>query len=190
MKSLKTIQTIVKVFSILSLIGFIASIVGAGFSLIGVSVLSAIREDSELWQKILEQIPDAKLLDLNAARCASLNSIFYCAESAVLCGFSRSLFKFELSVGTPFDKRVSKRMLRDGIIYLAVPVGVILITSVISAAFNVKYSEGNYSQFAMGIAYLIISVICSYGAEIKEAADRNLNGNSNENPYDDFHNPY
>lgn len=126
---------------------------------------------------------------------------------AGLYGFSRALFKLELSIGTPFDKRFSKRLLRDGIIYLAVPVGVILITSVISSAFGVKYSTENYTQFSTEIAYLLLSLICSYGAEVKEVADRNSNanpygnpyngnnqgydnGNNQSNPYDDFHNPY
>ena len=190
MKSLKIIQIIAKVFSILALIGFIASIVGAVFSLIGVSVLSAIREDSELWQTILKQIPDAELSDLNDARCSCLNSIFYCAENAILCAFSRNLFKHILSVGTPFDKDVSKKMLRDGILNIAIPIGTIIITSIIATAFGVKDFEPESIQLSTGIAYLIISVICSYGAEVKEVADRNPNENDQGNSYDDLHNPY
>lgn len=206
MKSLKIILTIAKIFSILALIGFIFSIVGACFSLIGVSILSAIREDSELWQKITE-LSGATLSDLNAARCASLNSVFYCAENAILCGFSKALFKHILSVGTPFDKGVSKRMLRDGILNIAIPIATIIITSIISAAFGVNDSEAEYVQLSTGFAYLFFSLVCSYGAEVKEVADRNLNGNNygnpyngnnqdygngnnQSNPYDDFHNPY
>lgn len=188
MKSLKTIQIIAKIFSILALIGFICSIIGAVFSLIGVSVLSAIREDSALWQKLQELFNHT--LNLNAARCSSLNSIFYCAENAILCGFSRALFKHILAVGTPFDKVVSKRMFRDGILNIAIPIGTIILTSIISAAFGVKDSEAEYIQLSTGIVYMLFSLVCSYGADVKEAADRNSNENSSENPYDDFHNPY
>ena len=174
MKSLNVIQTICKVLKILATIAFVCCIVGAATSLIGAIILFCINEESALWQSATEYISDESL-NLNLLRCSCVSAVVTCAISAVMSGFMKNFFADELAAGTPFDKTICKKMLKVGILYLSLSVVSVILAAIVYACFDVPYDDGsNYGGFGTGIMFILCWVICRYGADVKEIADKNI----------------
>lgn len=104
----------------------------------------------------------------------------FCAAKAVISKFAEIYFKNEIADGTPFTLRGSKELLRLGIIDIAVSYGDAILCGIgvaIAGQFIAGTEEmqfDGFSSIGIGIAMIIVSVICRYGAEIREGKTDNL----------------
>lgn len=173
MNSLKPIQIIAKIFKLLAQIGFVFCIIGAIFSLAGTITLFCVSEDSVLWQKLID-LSDNSEYTLNLARCTCFSSIFTCSIYVVICGFAKQLYSTELAAGTPFDRTFCKQLLSHGIIFIALSFLSIIIQAIVFACFGLESDYSNAVGISNGIGCIALWVICRYGADVKDAADKKI----------------
>ncbi len=85
---------------------------------------------------------------------------------------STAYFSSELEAGTPFDSDNASKLRNLGIVTVAVPLATTLISKILYAVLVRKFGSFDYSfdyagaPIAVGIMFIILSLICRYGAEI------------------------
>lgn len=177
MKSLNIVQTIVKVFKILSIIAIVGVSIGIGGCILGcISLLIA---------------PTVADVGENLARPAL--ELF--AEAIVLAGelivavFIFKYLKKEFEDGTPFTHSGANELLQVGIISVVAPIVAIVIASVVTgvssallpdAVLNtqalpflesledISFEYSNEADLTGGIAMILISFLLRYGADVIE----------------------
>ena len=91
-----------------------------------------------------------------------------------MCKFAEAYFKHELADGDPFTLRGAKELLRLGILTVAIPLGTVIVSSIgVAIADNSfpeieKLSYDGYASVGLGIMMIVASLLCRYGAEVKE----------------------
>ena len=174
MNSLKTIQTLSKIGKVLSKIAFIFSVIGFFSGAAGLISLAfgkdalAVIGNMKIHGTILSD------MGVNAANFAAALSgwMIVCAGEAVVAKFAEIYFKNELQAETPFTLGGAKELQRLGILVIAVSVlcnaAGVLIEGVISGFTNVENTvEFNvYSNVALGVVFIIVSLLCRCGAEL------------------------
>lgn len=174
MKSLKILQTLSKIAKILSQIVFVFSIVGAAFCAVGILSL-AFTQSSFLViggisiKGIIEQNTN---MNIQSVCMSMLVGFILCAGEAVVSKFANIYFKNELKAETPFTFEGAKEIMRLGIITIVVPTAAAIINTIIYE--TVKLAIGglepmkinNGSSIALGVMFLILSVVFKYGAEV------------------------
>ena len=160
MRSLKTIQKLSSLGSILSKIAFILSVVGFCGCIAGLI--------ANEYGRAAESVA--------AALCGW---VFVCTGKAVLAKFAECYFKNELRAETPFTLAGAKELQRLGILALAIPLGSSLLGSIaegLAAGFlNTETATAmdlyfdNEASLVLGLMFLLGSLLCRYGAEQKEA---------------------
>lgn len=176
MRSLKTIQKLSSLGSILSKIAFILSVVGFCGCIAG---LIGLRFGSDAVLK-LGNIRLHGLLANEYGRAAESVAaalcgwVFVCAGKAVLAKFAECYFKNELRAETPFTLAGAKELQRLGILALAIPLGSIaeglaagLLNTETATAAELYFD--NEASLVLGLMFLLGSLLCRYGAEQKEA---------------------
>ncbi len=180
MKTLKTIQMLAKfgkVFSIIArvccMIGGISCAVCAGLlAIYGEKAISIAKDnagqiDDEQARQIVEQLTNPMMIMMIAIAAA------FCFAGAVVARFAQNYFKHEIEDGTPFTMRGAKELMRLGIIYIAVNLGVSIVAGTVYAIFSKTIETADKTEFhglsiGLGITFIIVSVICRYGAELTE----------------------
>ena len=175
MKSLKTIQVLAKVGRILSKIIFILCIVGFCGCIVGILSLALGLESFKIGdvtiRGLIEEKAEISMATLYAAMAVG---IVYCAAEAVLCKYSETYFKNELADGTPFTQRGAKELKRLGIIVIVVSLCVGTVCAIGLAIAHRAYPEiaklplESIGSVGIGIMMLIASLLCRYGAELRE----------------------
>ena len=95
-----------------------------------------------------------------------------CAGEAVLCRIAGRYFKNELEAGTPFTFDGAKELLRLGIYTICIPVVTVVASEIVYQVMkhflsNVdKLEIGNAVSVELGVMFIIMSLLCKYGAEI------------------------
>lgn len=88
----------------------------------------------------------------------------------MIAKFAEHYFKGELLDGTPFNMERAKELTRLGII----TIGVSIVTEVAAIVYEImsfifastdSLEIGNWGSVGIGIAFIIVSLICRYGAE-------------------------
>lgn len=175
-KSLKTIQTLSKIGKILSKIVFICCIIGfcgciAGIASLAVGAGSVLRIGGVNIHGLIE---NASGLSVGTLYASMVFGMIMTAAEAVVAKFAEVYFKHELAAGTPFTFAGAKEMLRLGILTIAVPVGAMLIGGIVYGVMmcfveGVQELDANDSiSLGLGIMFIVLSVICKYGAELRE----------------------
>ena len=178
MKSLKSIQTLSKVGKILSKIAIVLASIGLGGS---IAVLVSLLFGSEGLIKIGE-VTLHGLISWNPDGTGIVAEVFgwliVCAGEVVLACFAESFFKNELKAGTPFTLAGAKELLRLGILALILPEGCAVIKIILRGIFipNGKVAAmdllyHNRESIVLGIMFIIGSLLCRYGAELRESAE-------------------
>lgn len=183
MKSLNIIQKLFKIARVLSEVAFVFAIVGFCAALIGlISLCFGADNVLKIGGVTIHGIISENLgYDIKSV-AASLSGLpFICAGAAVTAKFSEVYFKNELKEGTPFTLGGAKEMLRLGIITIAVPTGTAVIgrvvEGVVAGFMNVEKAEAlemyfdNEKSIVLGIMFIAVSLLCRYGAEIKEKGE-------------------
>ena len=184
MKSLNTIQKLSKIGKVLSKISFI-------FSLIGFCGCFAALLSLSFGNGGLIKIGGVTLHGLISEEygynvksiIATLSGwMIFCVGEAVLAKFAEAYFKNELKAETPFTLDGAKELLRLGILTLAVPTGCAVVASIvegiIAGFMNVEKAAAmdmyfdNAASIALGVMFIIGSLLCRYGAELREHTEK------------------
>lgn len=180
MKSLNTIQTLSKIGRILSRIAFILAVVGFCGCIAGVLSLSLGAGNLiKLGGVTLHGlIPEEYGYNIKSIVAVLSGWVIVCAGEAFVARFAESYFRNELKVGTPFTLAGAKELMRLGILTLAVPTGCSVVGSIVEgivigfmkterdSTFDMHFDNG--SSIALGVMFLVISLLCRYGAELHE----------------------
>lgn len=170
MKSLKIIQTLAKIGKIFNNIVYIFSIVGACLCAVSLVTLPLTGKESVPSGSV--KIQGLAGTPIMYACLAVLTVVFIGA--AIVCKFGVNYFQNELADGTPFTIKGSKELLRLGILNIVFSVAVTVIRGILLAVASHFYSGlpafemGNGSTIRTGIAMIILSLFCRYGAELTE----------------------
>ncbi len=170
MKSLKTVQTIYKVFSVLAKIVFICAIIGAAGSLVGALVMLIAPIFGEDFVNLI--ISGAEVDNITQLAVGLVAEAIFLAGQIVTTWYVCRYMKNELKDGTPFTERGADELMRTGIINLAVGFGAYVVASTVAvlAGAGDFMSEG-FSIFG-GLIMILSSFIFRYGAELAGAADK------------------
>ena len=176
MKSLRTVQVLAKIGKVLSKIVFICSIVGAALCAAGI-VSYALMGDGALKiggvtiRSFIEKEAGINVAETYAAMATGL--VFLLAEIAVSYLAVR-YFRHELEEGTPFTAPLARELRILGIVDICVGLGASIICGIVLAVMNVvgktvnNVSYGGSFSAGLGIAMIVVSVICDYGAELRK----------------------
>ncbi len=175
MKSLKTIQTLSKIGRILSKIVFICCLVGIGSCVIGILGLAAGAAAIELGGETLESLLRRKAdVSVGSLYVTIAVGIIMLAGVAVQAKFAERYFHRELADGTPFHADGAKELRRLGIVCVVTPVACRLAAELtyeimkrtVSGVGHMRLND--LSSIGIGIAFLVFSLLCSYGASLRE----------------------
>ena len=188
MKSLKVVQGFAKVGRILSLIFFIFAIIGVVSCAVGLLLILSLggveySEGVTLAQAIENEINQP----IVAFYASMICSLIVCGAEIVVAKMAQKFFEYELKQGTPFTYDCANKMLKLGIWCIILP----LIAGFVCAIVYAIYSSihGNvitedlvsYSSFSgVGLAFIVVSFILKYGADVKKSADLSIGIKDNE----------
>ena len=175
MKTLKTIQTLAKIGKVFSKIIFVCCVVGFCGCIVGIVSLALGAETFKLGGvTIHSMIENEAGLNLPTLYASMAVGLLFCAAEAVLCKFAEAYFKHELADGDPFTLLGAKELLRLGILTIVIPLGTVIVCSIgVAIADNFfpeieKLSFDGYASVGLGIMMIVASLLCRYGAEVKE----------------------
>lgn len=175
-KTLGTIQKLSKIGKIFSMIVMIFSIIGAVGCVIGIAAASigsieTLTIGGVTFHSIIES---SASISIGSMYAAMITGIILCVAEAVIAGLSAKYFKNELAAGTPFTLEGAKELLRLGICTICISIGSLILAGIAYEIINNLFANvadmevSSASQAGIGIAFIIISILCKYGAE-KEA---------------------
>lgn len=171
-KTLKTIQVLAKIGRVLSLIVFIACIVGASGCVLGLITfilgVGEITIDGVTLKSILEIEAG---ISQETLYIVMIGAVFACASEAVVAKFAEIYFKNEIAKGTPFTFEGQKELFRLGIISIAVPLGCDIVVGIIQGILLVIFTSATQTEISVtatigyGVAFLITSLLIRYSLE-------------------------
>ena len=145
MSSLDKIQKLSKLGKILCSIVFVFCVIGIIGSVVGIAFL--------------------------AANIYMVVAIILCSGEAVIAKFAEHYFKGELLDGTPFNMERAKELTRLGIITIGVSIVTEMVAAIVYEIMSFIFVNtdsleiGNWGSVGIGITFIIVSLICRYGAE-------------------------
>ena len=180
MKSLDTIQKMSKIGKFLSKIAFIFSVIGFCGCIVGLLSLSfgndsLIKIGGVTLHGLVSEEYGYNIKSISATLSGWM---IVCAGEAVLAKFAEVYFKNELKAETPFTLAGAKELLRLGILTLTIPTGCAVVGSIVegiiagfmkvekAAAMDMYFD--NESSIVLGIMFILGSLLCRYGAELRE----------------------
>ena len=181
MKSLNTIQKLSKIGRVLSKIAFIFSVISfcgciAGLLSLSFGNGSFIKIGGVTLHGLIFEEYGYNIKSISATLSGWM---IVCVGEAVLAKFAEVYFKNELSAETPFTLAGAKELLRLGILTAAIPTGCAVAGSIVegiiagfmkvekAAAMDMYFD--NESSIVLGIMFILGSLLCRYGAELREA---------------------
>lgn len=173
MKTLKTIQTISKVAKVISKIVFILCIIGCAGCILGIVSLAVIPDGFKVGEVTLHSIiEDNAEMNMGTMYTSMAMAIFICAGEAVLAKFAELYFKNELKAGTPFTLDGAKELMRLGILTVCIPIGAQIIAGIVGSIMVTLFNDAVKNSFelsgsvGLGVMFIVMSLLCRYGAEI------------------------
>ena len=174
MKSLKTIQTIVKIAKIVSKVLFICCIVGLCISALGL-ICTALFGDEiisasglTLHLSALEADHELTLAELF---CLYSVTIIMLGAYALVLRFAHKYCDNELKAGTPFTVEGAKELNALGILSLAVFFSMNIVVSIIIKVCE-TFNEGemffkfdSFGSIWLGLSLMVLALVFRYGAE-------------------------
>lgn len=174
MKTLKTIQTLAKIGKIFSKIIFICSIIGLCGCFIGIVALGIGQETLKLGGMTLHNILETEAgTSLGTVWSAIVVGIFLCGGELAVSHLAHRYFSHELDVGTPFTQSGATELMRLGIHVIWIPVASTICAKIAHEIIcnlmtNVEELSLGFDSVALGIMFIVASVLCRYGAELNE----------------------
>lgn len=108
--------------------------------------------------------------NLKASLCVCICGIIQCGFMIALYACTVKFYKKELQIGSPFENEVTSSCRKLGWIYIILACSSIFVISIVGACFGVDSSSYMSSaNLAIGIVYLIVSLILAYGTDLKNS---------------------
>ena len=183
MKTLNIIQRLSMIGKILSKIMFIFCIIGFCGCIVGILSMSLGAPTLKIGGVTLESILNTEAeVTIGTVYAAMAAGMVFCAGEAVLAKFAEHYFKRELADGTPFTLDGAKELNRLGVLTICLPIGTQIAAEIVHAVIEqamqgvAPLSLNSSGSAALGVMFIILSLICRYGAEQHEEnkAVRNL----------------
>lgn len=172
MSSLDKIQKISKLGKILCSIVFVFCVIGIIGSVVGIAFLAAGVDAIHIEGVTLKSIVQTNSgTSIGTANIYMVIAIILCSGEAAIAKFAEHYFKGELLDGTPFNMERAKELTRLGIITIEVSIVTEMVAAIVyeimSFIFvNTDFLEiGNWGSVGIDITFIIVSLICRYGAE-------------------------
>ena len=179
MKSLKIIQVLSKIAKILCTVLFIVCIVGASCCALAVILLPIFKDTVIYENKSFSIIIAENGSNYMTAFVGSLVGLIVCSTGIFLSKYTELFFEKELELGTPFNKELVKDMRKMALVHIFVSLGIAILLAILVGCFKLNYPELDFSNddhggtIGFGIAMLIISLFCDYGAELSTTSADN-----------------
>ncbi len=175
-KSLKTIQKLAKAGNILSKIAFIFGIIGAASCAIGMIALALGMTQVMTFGEISihGMIKESTGISIGSMYASMAVGMVYCAGEIFVAKMAERYFKHELADGTPFTYQGADELKRLGIVAICTPIVTSVAAAFIYMMLNLYFQDleemtnEGYGTIGFGIAFLVISVLCRYGAQMRE----------------------
>lgn len=182
MKTLNAIQTLSKIGKIFSKIIYYCCIAGLCGCAIGIFAMLIGAQTVKIGGVTLHSILESEANTSTGTVWASI------AAGAILClgeffvsRMACRYFENELKAGTPFTAEGAKELLHLGISIIWIPIVSAVLAQVargVIAQFmeNVeKLSLDSFDSVALGVMFIVMSLLCKYGAECNESSENQLN---------------
>lgn len=172
-KSLKIIQVLAKIGKVLSVIAFVVSIIGAIGLLALIAIFMGIKDLSIEGTTLISML-ESEGFSFADMIFTGIVSTAFCIGSAIIAKFASKYFSNEIEDGTPFTYDGARELRRLGILAIAIPAGIALVSSitfVILKQFYPSITNDGLSgtlEIGLGVTFIIVSVIFQYGAEFVE----------------------
>lgn len=181
-KTLNTIQTISKVGKVLSAVTFVCCLVSGICCVVGaacVGIPGTLRIGGVTIHSI---VADIEGVSVGTAYTAMLMGSIFCAAGCVVSKLAERYFENELAAGTPFTVEGSRELLRLGICTIAVPLGAIVLAEILYKVASIRFAGvadmhvGGDISIGLGLAIIVLSLVCKYGAEQASSAGQGWQG--------------
>lgn len=178
-KSLKTIQNLFKAGSIISKVFQIIYIIGlcicvlTGFTLY-LGIMEPVKLNGITIYGLVTSIDSQTFGD---AFFVCVKGAIACLGSAILSGIAYSTCKNELLSSNPFTFEGADELKKLGISYIVIPFVTNILLAAVHAVSITMFNANDINIFnldvslGMGIAFVILSVVCRYGAEVYTEKD-------------------
>ena len=175
MKTLNNIQKLSKIGKVFSRIVFIFCIIGFCGCIVGILSMALGAPTLKIGGLTLESILSMEAgVTTGTVYAAMAAGMILCAGKAVLAKFAEHYFKRELADGTPFNLGGAKELMRLGIFTICLPIGTQIVAEIVHAVME-QTMQGvaplqldNDGSVTLGIMFIVLSLICRYGAELHE----------------------
>ena len=178
MKTLNNIQKLSKIGKVLSRIVFIFCIIGFCGCIVGIISMALGTPTLKIGGVTLESILSIEAgVTAGTAYAAMAAGMILCAGETVLSKFAEHYFKRELADGTPFNLGGAKELMRLGIFTICIPIGTQIIAEIVYAVMEqtlrgvAPLQLDHSGSVALGVMFIVISLICRYGAELREGKE-------------------
>ena len=178
MKTLNIIQRLSMIGKILSKIMFIFCIIGFCGCIVGILSMSLGAPTLKIGGVTLESILNTEAdVTVGTVYAAMAAGMILCAGEAVLAKFAEHYFKRELADGTPFDLGGAKELMRLGILAICIPIGTQIIAEIVYAVMEqtlrgvAPLQLDHSGSVALGVMFIVMSLGCRYGAEVREGKE-------------------
>ena len=178
MKTLNIIQRLSMIGKILSKIMFIFGIIGFCGCIVGILSMSLGAPTLKIGGVTLESILNTEAdVTVGTVYAAMAAGMILCAGEAVLSKFAEHYFKRELADGTPFDLGGAKELMRLGILAICIPIGTQIIAEIVYAVMEqtlrgvAPLQLDHSGSVALGVMFIVMSLGCRYGAELREGKE-------------------
>ncbi len=171
-KSLNTIQILSKIGKIFSKVCYILAIVGFCGCVVGIIALIVGEKAVELSCMTLQGIIELEGgVTLGTVYSAIAVGILLCAGEFAVSLLAYRYFSHELEAGTPFTLEGANELLRLGIHVIWIPIAATVAAKIaheIIAGLMVGVApvELSCDEVAFGVMFIVMSVLCRYGAEL------------------------
>ena len=172
MSSLDKIQKLSKLGKILCSIVFVFCVIGIIGSVVGIAFLAAGVDAIHIEGVTLKSIVQTNSgTSIGTANIYMVVAIILCSGEAVIAKFAEHYFKGELLDGTPFNMERAKELTRLGIITIGVSIVTEMVAAIVYEIMSFIFVNtdsleiGNWGSVGIGITFIIVSLICRYGAE-------------------------
>lgn len=181
MKTLSTIQTLSKIGKVLSKIIYICCIVGIICCTVGIVTFSIGGQTLKLggftfhgFLQTTENITEGTVLATMAA------GFILCIGEYFVSRMAYRYFENELKDGTPFTERGAKELMHLGISVIWIPI-VSAVSAQIVQEIIARFAESaekisleNFESVTLGVAFIIVSLLCKYAAELRATGNESF----------------
>lgn len=177
-KSLKTIQTIMKITKILCKVAFIFCIIGAVGSIIGLICIQAVGNITIDGVSVMDYIVENAEMTEAEFYASMIEGAIICALQAILSKLTETYCKHELATGTPFTEEGAKELFRLGVLTISINVGTAIILAIVHMIVVMSVGEAEGIEMTItigeGLFMMFLSVVFRHGAEWKAQAEQKV----------------